>query len=84
LEECRRVTEVCWAFGIHVHFGGSAAPAVVDVAAAHLAASLPALDEECEVGEFQALRGDPFRGATIRYGRMELGTSPGRGLTLAE
>jgi L-Ala-D/L-Glu epimerase / N-acetyl-D-glutamate racemase len=84
LEECRRVTEVCHAFGIHVHFGGSAAPAVVDVAAAHLAASLPAIDEECEVGEFQALRGDPFRGAIVRGGRMELGTSPGWGLTLAE
>jgi L-alanine-DL-glutamate epimerase-like enolase superfamily enzyme len=68
LDECRRVTEVCHAFGIHVHFGGSAAPAVVDVAAAHLAASLPAIDEECEVGEFQALQGDPFRGAVIRDG----------------
>jgi len=84
LDECRRVTEVCHAFGVHVHFGGSAAPAVVDVAAAHLAASLPSIDEECEVGEFQALQGDPFRGATIRDGRMELGTGPGWGLTLAE
>ena len=83
LEECRQVAEVCHAFGAHVHFGGSAAPAVVDVAAAHLAASLPAIDEECEVGEFQALQGDPFRGATIRDGPMELGTGPGWGLTLA-
>ena len=83
LEECRRITEVCHAFGVHVHFGGSAAPAVVDVAAAHLAASLPGIDEECEVGEFQALQGDPFRGAPLRNGRMELGTKPGWGLTLA-
>ena len=83
LDECRRVAEVCHAFGIHVHFGGSAAPAVVDVAAAHLAASLPSIDEECEVGEFQAFQGDPFRGATIRDGQMELGTGPGWGLTLA-
>jgi len=83
LEECRRIAEVCHAFGVHVHFGGSAAPAVVDVAAAHLAASLPAIDEECEVGEFQALQGDPFRGAPLRNGRMELGTAPGWGLTLA-
>lgn len=83
LDECRQVTEVCHAFGIHVHFGGSAAPAVVDVAAAHLAASLPSIDEECEIGEFQALQGDPFRGATIRNGQMELGDAPGWGLTLA-
>jgi L-alanine-DL-glutamate epimerase-like enolase superfamily enzyme len=84
LDECRQVAEVCHAFGVHVHFGGSAAPAVVDVAAAHLAASLPSIDEECEVGEFQALQGDPFRGAPLRNGRMELGTDPGWGLTLAE
>jgi L-alanine-DL-glutamate epimerase-like enolase superfamily enzyme len=84
LEECRRVAEVCHAFGVHVHFGGSAAPAVVDVAAAHLAASLPSIDEECEVGEFQALQGDPFRGALLHNGQMELGTAPGWGLTLAE
>ncbi len=84
LDECRQVTEVCHAFGVHVHFGGSAAPAVVDVAAAHLAASLPSIDEECEIGEFQALQGDPFRGATIRNGQMELGDAPGWGLTLAK
>jgi L-alanine-DL-glutamate epimerase-like enolase superfamily enzyme len=84
LEECRRVTEVCHAFGVHVHSGGSAAPAVVDVAAAHLAASMSSIDEECEVGEFQALAGDPFRGAPLRNGKMEPSTSPGWGLTLAE
>lgn len=83
LDECRRVTEVCHAFGIRVHIGGSAVPAVVDVAAAHFAASLPGIDDESEVGEFQAVQGDPLRGATIRNGRMELGTSPGWGLTLA-
>ncbi len=83
LDECRRITEVCHAFGVHVHFGGSAAPAVVDVAAAHLAASLPGIDEECEVGEFQALQGDPFRGAPLHNGHMEPSTKPGWGLTLA-
>jgi L-alanine-DL-glutamate epimerase-like enolase superfamily enzyme len=83
LEECRRITEVCQAFGVRVHVGGSAVPAVVDVAAAHLAAALPGIDDEAEVGEFQAVQGDPLRGAVIREGRMEIGTSPGWGLTLA-
>jgi L-alanine-DL-glutamate epimerase-like enolase superfamily enzyme len=83
LEDCRKVTEICQAFGIRVHVGGSAVPAVVDVAAAHLVASLPGIDDEAEVGEFQAVQGDPLRGAVIRNGRMELGTAPGWGLTLA-
>ena len=83
LDECRRITEVCNAFGVRVHVGGSAVPAVVDVASAHLAACLPGIDDEAEVGEFQAVQGDPLKGAVIRDGRMELGTSPGWGLTLA-
>jgi L-Ala-D/L-Glu epimerase / N-acetyl-D-glutamate racemase len=84
LDECRRITEVCHAFGVRVHVGGSAVPAVVDVASAHLAACLPGIDDEAEVGEFQAVQGDPLKGVVIRDGRMELGTSPGWGLTLAK
>jgi L-alanine-DL-glutamate epimerase-like enolase superfamily enzyme len=59
LEECKRVFDVCQAFGIRAHIGGSAGPAVVDIAQAQWAASLLGMDEECEVGEFQALKGDP-------------------------
>ncbi|HWP56461.1 MAG TPA: mandelate racemase/muconate lactonizing enzyme family protein [Candidatus Acidoferrales bacterium] len=83
LEDCRKVTEICRAFGVRVHVGGSAVPAVVDVASAHLAAALPGIDDEAEVGEFQAVQGDPFRGAVIRDGRMAMGESPGWGLSLA-
>jgi L-alanine-DL-glutamate epimerase-like enolase superfamily enzyme len=83
LEDCRKVTEICQAFGIRVHVGGSAVPAVVDVGAAHLAASLPGIDDEAEVGEFQAVQGDPLKGAVVRNGRMELGPAPGWGLSLA-
>ena len=80
LDECRRVFEVCQAFGIRVHVGGSAGPAVVDVAQAQLAASLAGMDEECEVGEFMAVKGDPISGVTIRNGRLEMGTAPGWGV----
>ena len=52
LNECRRVFEICQAHGVRVHIGGSAGPAVVDVAMAQLAASLSGMDNECEVGEF--------------------------------
>jgi len=80
LDECRRVFEICQAFGVRVHVGGSAGPAVVDIAQAQLAASLPGMDEECEVGEFQALTGDSTSGATVRNGCVEIGASPGWGL----
>jgi len=83
LDECRRVFEICQAFGIRVHIGGSAGPAVVDIAAAHLAASFAAIDEECEVGEFQALKGEPTTGAMVKDGQVEIGDAPGWGLSLA-
>ena len=83
LDECRRVFDVCHAFGVRVHVGGSAVPAVVDIASAQLAASLQRSMTTAEVGEFQAVQGDPLKGAVIRDGRMELGTSPGWGLSLA-
>jgi L-alanine-DL-glutamate epimerase-like enolase superfamily enzyme len=82
LAECRRIFEVCQAFGVRVHIGGSAGPAVLDIAQAQLAASLSGMDEECEVGEFQALKGDPTSGATIKNGCVEVGSSPGWGLRL--
>lgn len=83
LDECRRVFEVCQTFGVRVHVGGSAGPAVVDIAAAQLAASFSAIDEECEVGEFQALKGDPTVGANVKNGCVEMSSSPGWGLSLA-
>jgi L-alanine-DL-glutamate epimerase-like enolase superfamily enzyme len=82
LDECRRVFEVCQAFGVRVHMGGSAGPAVVDVAVAQLASIFPGMDEECEVGEHQALKGDPSSGTIIKNGCMEFGTAPGWGLSL--
>jgi len=83
IDECRRVFEICRAFGVRVHIGGSAGPAVVDIAAAQLAASFSTIDEDAEVGEFQALTGEPTRGATVKGGCVEIGDAPGWGLSLA-
>jgi L-alanine-DL-glutamate epimerase-like enolase superfamily enzyme len=82
LDECRRVIEICQAFGVRAHIGGSAGPAVVDVAIGHLAATLAGVDDECEVGEYQALKGDPSLGTIVKDGNMEFATTPGWGLTL--
>ena len=83
IDECRRVADLCGAFGIRVHIGGSAVPCVVDAAQVHLAASLPGVDEECEVGEFLAVTGDPTTGLVVRDGRIEVSEAPGLGVTLA-
>jgi L-alanine-DL-glutamate epimerase-like enolase superfamily enzyme len=55
---------------------------VVDVAMAQLAASLSGMDNECEVGELQALEADPTIGARIENGWLELNREPGWGLRL--
>lgn len=83
LAECRRVADICLAFGIRVHVGGYVTPKVMDVAQAHFACSLPGVEEECEVGEFLAVTGDPTEGVTIRDGRLELSTAPGFGVSMA-
>ncbi|MBI4529296.1 MAG: hypothetical protein HY695_36315 [Deltaproteobacteria bacterium] len=81
LDECRRVYEICRAFGIRIHFGGSVVSAIADMAQAQLAASLPGVDEECEVGEFMAVKGDPVTGVDINHGELEVGSEPGWGLS---
>lgn len=82
IDECWRVYEICRAFGVRVHVGGSVTSALTDMAQAHLAATLPDIDEECEVGEFMAVRGDPITGAVIRNGRIQLNHEPGWGVGL--
>jgi L-alanine-DL-glutamate epimerase-like enolase superfamily enzyme len=83
IDECRRVFDICAGFGVRVHLGGSAGPAVVDIAAAHLAATCSMVDEDCEVGEFQALSDEPTVGAVVKNGFVEIGNAPGWGLSLA-
>src|SRR4029077_15827642 len=83
LDEGRSVFEVCRTCEDRAHVGGSAGPALVDIAQAHLAASLEGMDEECEVDEFQALTGDPTTGATIKSGYFEISMLPGWGLNLS-
>jgi L-alanine-DL-glutamate epimerase-like enolase superfamily enzyme len=82
VDECWRVYEICRAFDIRVHLGGSVTSALTDMAQAHLAATLPEIEEECEVGEFMAVRGDPIQGAVIENGRMQLNHEPGWGVKL--
>lgn len=80
LEECRQIYELCQAFGMRVHFGGSVTSAVADIATAQLAGCLPGAEEECEVGEFLGVKGDPIRGVPVRDGCIEPSAAPGWGV----
>jgi mannonate dehydratase len=83
LDECRRVADICAAFGVRIHVGGSVATTAVDAAQAQWVASMPEVEEEAEVGEYMAVSGDPISGPVIRDGRLEPGSEPGLGLSLA-
>jgi len=82
LDECRRVSEICHAFGLRVHMGGVAGPSIIDAAQIHFVALSPNVDKECEVGEFQALRNDPTVGINIQNGKAEIGMAPGFGISI--
>lgn len=84
LDECRSVADMCLAAGVRVHIGGIQHPAVIDAAHAHLAVSLPGIDEECEIGEFLAVRDDPTVGLRIEDGQYFPDGAPGLGVTLTE
>src|SRR5579862_7425997 len=74
----------CASFGVGVHIGGVAEPALVCMAQTHLALTMPGIQPECEVGEFQAVSRDPTSpSVTIRDGRLEVGEDAGFGVVLA-
>jgi L-alanine-DL-glutamate epimerase-like enolase superfamily enzyme len=82
IAECWRVYEICREFDVRIHIGGSVTSALTDMAQAHLAATLPYIDEGCEVGEFMAVRGDPMTGVAIREGCLQLNHEPGWGVRI--
>jgi L-Ala-D/L-Glu epimerase len=82
IDQCRQVAEMCLAFGLRVHVGGGAHPAVIDAAAAHVAVSVPGIDPEAEIGECFALTDDPITGFNFTGGRWRPSTAPGFGISL--
>lgn len=82
VQEARRVTELCEAFGVGVHIGGSVAPAAVDAAQVQFASTMPWIASECEAGEFLAVRGDLCQGLECTEGRMAIRDVPGLGIHL--
>jgi len=83
IDECRRVAELCLAFGVRVHVGGGGRPIVVDAAHAQFAASVPGIEAEAEVGECFALTNDLTGGVDVRDGTWHITDAPGLGVTVA-
>jgi L-Ala-D/L-Glu epimerase len=84
IDECRRIAELCLAFGIRVHVGGSARPVVTDAAHAQLVASIPGVEPEAEVGECFALTNDITGGVSVRDGSWQITDAHGLGVTVLQ
>ena len=64
--------------------GGTARPAVIEAAHAQLAAAVPGIESECEVGECFALTGDITGGMTVQDGAWKITSAPGLGVSLID
>lgn len=73
---------ICEAGHVRYRMGAAVGSRLLSAQAMHLAATLPALDYACELGEFDRLLDDPFEGIEIRDGHLALPEGPGSGVRL--
>src|SRR5918999_1272992 len=70
--EVRRIAELCEMNGIRCALSNTAGSMVGDAACVHLAASVPGISPLCELGEFEAITGDPFFGLAVAKGTISV------------
>jgi L-alanine-DL-glutamate epimerase-like enolase superfamily enzyme len=80
--EVRRIAELCEMNGIRCALSNTAGSMVGDAAAVHLAASTPGISPLCELGEFEAITGDPFFGLAVAKGTISVPEGEGLGVSL--
>lgn len=80
--EVRRIAELCDANGVRCALSNTAGSMVGDAAAVHLAASTPGIAPLCELGEFEAISGDPFFGIAVDNGTIGVPEGDGLGVSL--
>lgn len=80
--EVRRIAELCEHNGIRCALSNTAGSMVGDAAAVHLAASTPGIAPLCELGEFEAISGDPFFGLSVERGAIAVPEGDGLGVGL--
>jgi len=82
LSETRRIAELCEQNGIGCALSNTAGSMVGDAAAVHLAAATSGIAPLCELGEFEAITGDPFFGLTVDKGFISVPEGEGLGVSL--
>lgn len=70
--EARRVAELCEAAGLSCCLGNIAGSMLQDAVALQIAASAPGVSSLCELGEFEAIDGDPFTGLEVKNGVLRV------------
>jgi L-alanine-DL-glutamate epimerase-like enolase superfamily enzyme len=84
ISEVRKIAELCEIGGIQCALSNTAGSMTGDAAALHLAASLPSASTYCEIGEFEAITGDPFEGLRVENGILKVPDGPGLGVRLSD
>lgn len=80
LDEARRMVATAKAHGLRVLVGCYGSTALGNTAAATLGTTVDYLDLDSHLN----LKDDPFLGATLHEGRLQLSTEPGFGVTMAK
>jgi L-Ala-D/L-Glu epimerase / N-acetyl-D-glutamate racemase len=78
--EVLKIAHLCEVAGIRCALSNTAGSMVGDAVALHVAVSATGIAALCELGEFQAVSGDPFAGLTVKNGRLGVPERDGLGV----
>ena len=81
VQQTRQIADMCALTGTECGLSNIAACMVGDAALLHLALSSPGVSGFCEIGECEALTGDPFTGIKVVDGKLTAPEGPGLGVT---
>ncbi|HWO41038.1 MAG TPA: enolase C-terminal domain-like protein [Candidatus Eisenbacteria bacterium] len=80
LHEVRKIAELCALNGIRCALSNTAGSMIRDAPAVQLAASTPGIAPLAELGEFEAVSGDPFAGLAVNHGSIRVPEGDGLGV----
>jgi L-Ala-D/L-Glu epimerase len=81
--EARKIAELCELAGVQCALSSTGGSMLGDAAALQLAVSASGISSLCEIGEFEAVTGDPFTGLEVRGGMLRVPRTAGLGVELA-
>ena len=82
IQQVRQIADMCALAGIECGLSNIASCMVGDAALLHVALSSPGVSRFCEIGECEALTGDPFTGIKIVDGKLGVPEGPGLGVAM--